>query len=244
MIYVNLLPPRFRKRDRSPARLITAMALIVAADAGLMSWVAWLRFGEAEAIETQRRLASESAESLAPQVAYFRKLESERKSYATREATLEMITSGRIGWAKKIDELIDVVNKGGEGDKYLIWFDDLTVSRVFDKRKNSAGLLRSTSHCGSDNLALVANFLDDLQRSPFIEGFGPPAPPEGSQSEVDETLMPSVVWTFPLELQLRVREEPPPPGKGGAGNAKAAKSTKAKAKASGEKDKPEGEKPQ
>lgn len=229
MIHVNLLPPRFRKRDRSPARLISAMALIVAVDAGLLAWVAWLRFGEAEAIATQQRLADESVQSLAPQVTYYRALEGERKHYTTREATLDLITSGRIGWAKKIDELIDLVNKGGEGDKYLIWFDDLTVSRVFDKRKNSAGLLRSNAHCGSDNLALVANFMDDLQRSPFIEGFGPPSPPEGSQSEVDETLMPSVVWTFPLELQLLVRVDPAQAGgkPAGANGAKATKSSKA-----------------
>ena len=54
---------------------------------------------------------------------------------------------------------------------------------------------------------LQTNFLEDLERSSFIEDFFPPAPPEGTESVVDEELYPPVVWAFPLSLELKSPEE-------------------------------------
>jgi hypothetical protein len=53
----------------------------------------------------------------------------------------------------------------------------------------------------------VANFLEDLEASTFIEDFHPPAPPEGTESLVDEELVPPVVWAFPMSLKLKDPED-------------------------------------
>ena len=53
----------------------------------------------------------------------------------------------------------------------------------------------------------MANFLEDLEKSPFITDFDPPAPPEGSQSLTDDTLVPPVAWAFPLSLTIKSTEE-------------------------------------
>ena len=52
----------------------------------------------------------------------------------------------------------------------------------------------------------MANFFDDLEESPFIEDFERPAPPEGSETQKDEELMPAVVWAFPLSVTLKEKE--------------------------------------
>ena len=62
-------------------------------------------------------------------------------------------------------------------------------------------------YSGSDQFAQVANFLEDIEDSPFISDFHPPAPPEGSESVKDEELEPSTVWAFPLSLELQDPEE-------------------------------------
>ncbi|HVS10553.1 MAG TPA: hypothetical protein VMS76_11830, partial [Planctomycetota bacterium] len=71
----------------------------------------------------------------------------------------------------------------------------------------SGGSVRASGHSGSENWAQVANFLEDVERSPFIEDFHPPAPPEGTQTVVDKDLIPPVVWAFPLSLSLKLPEE-------------------------------------
>jgi hypothetical protein len=140
-------------------------------------------------------------------VVYHRDLEKESKLFETREETLNKVTANRISWTRKIDELIDIVNVGGDGEKYLVWFDDLTVDQKENARSKTYGSLKSSGHSGSTNPSHVANFLDDLERSPFATDFNKPAPPEGQQSSKDEGLMPSEVWNFPLEVTLRAPEE-------------------------------------
>ena len=121
--------------------------------------------------------------------------------------TLAEITKSRVCWTRKIDELIDVVNQGGEGQRHFVWLDDLIVDQKNDSRQNSFGSVRASGHSGSDNFAQVANFLEDLETSPFVRDFFPPAPPEGTQTVVDTELIPSEVWAFPLALNLKGPEE-------------------------------------
>jgi len=99
------------------------------------------------------------------------------------------------------------VNRGGDGQRHLIWFDDLNVSQETTAGRGGAGSLKASGHSGSDKFAQVANFLEDLEGSTFISDFYPPAPPEGTQSVVDEELVPSTVWAFPLSLSLKSPDE-------------------------------------
>jgi hypothetical protein len=89
----------------------------------------------------------------------------------------------------------------------MIWFDDLQVAQTSDPKAKTAGSVRANGHSGSDKFAQVANFLEDVEASSFVQDFLPPAPPEGTQTLVDETLVPSVAWAFPLSLTLKSPEE-------------------------------------
>ncbi|MCY2960301.1 MAG: hypothetical protein NTY35_09065 [Planctomycetota bacterium] len=207
MIRINLLPEEYRKKARTPIKLVLALAAVVTVNAGMATWWAWQRIGIQAEIESEAASLQTEMDGLNPQVTYHQSLESEAKQYKTREEALASITTSRISWTKKLDELIDVVNRGQNGQRHLVWLDDLQVSQTTDPKAKVPGTVRASGHSGSDKFAQVANFLEDLEGSTFIADFQPPAPPEGSQTNVDETLMPPVAWSFPLSLTLKSTEE-------------------------------------
>jgi len=208
MILINLLPEEHRQKRRTPIKLLLAVSAVVAVNGSLAAYWAWTAFGVAAEIKSELGVLQDQKASLDPQVAYHKDLETESKLFEAREEMLKKITANRISWTRKLDELIDVINVGGDGEKYLVWFDDITVDqKESGGRGKGHGSLKASGHSGSTNPSHVANFLDDLERSTFCEDFNKPAPPEGSQSSKDEGLMPAEVWNFPLEVALKAPEE-------------------------------------
>jgi len=207
MILINLLPEEFRQKRRTPIKFMLAVTASVAVNASLVAYWAWTAFGVAAEVKSELSVLQDTKAGLEPQVAYHRDLEKESKLFEAREQMLKKVTANRISWSRKIDELIDVVNVGGDGEKYLVWFDDLSVDQKENARSKTFGKLKASGHSGSTNPSHVANFLDDLETSPFCFDFKPPAPPEGTQTSKDEGLMPSEVWNFPLDAELRAPEE-------------------------------------
>ena len=214
MIRINLLPEEYRKKNRTPLKMMLAVASGVTVNGILLAWYAWLAFGVSAEVESERAVLQTELDGLTPQVEYHKSLDGEQMRYAAREKTLSGITASRINWTRKVDELITVINAGGEGGRHFVWLDDLTVQQTTNDRANNAGSLKASGHSGSDNFAQVANFLEDLENSPFIEDFLPPAPPEGTQTLVDNELIPPVVWAFPLALDIKTPEQRQPPEQG------------------------------
>lgn len=207
MIRINLLPEEYRRKAKTPLKLMLGVSAAVAVNTGLAAWGAWMYFGVEARINSESSVLQTEMDGLSPQVAYHRSLESESRVHKSREATLAEITKSRVSWTRKLDELIDVINRGGDGQRHLIWLDDLNVTQNGAGSRGGAGEVKAAGHSGSDRFAQVANFLEDVEASPFIEDFDPPAPPEGSESLVDEELVPSTVWAFPLSLKLKSAEE-------------------------------------
>jgi Tfp pilus assembly protein PilN len=203
MIHVNLLPEEYRRKARTPLKVTLAVAAAAGANAMLVAWYAWLALGVMAEVDSERDVLQTELDGLKPQLAYHKSLGDEQKSFAAREMTLAAITLSRINWTKKLDELVTVINSGGEGERHYIWLDDLNVTQTSDPRSKSAGSVRAAGHSGSEKFDQIANFLEDIEKSPFIEEFEPPAAPEGSQSNVDKELIPAVVWSFPMQLNLK-----------------------------------------
>jgi hypothetical protein len=183
------------------------MGFIVALNAGLASWWGWTVFGVRAKVESERTTLQLEMDGLSPQVAYYHQLETESKQYKSREKTLASITSSRISWTRKLDELIDVANAGGDGSRHLVWLDGLTATQVTDATGKNFGSVRAGGHSGSEKFAQVANFLEDLEISAFVDDFQKPSPPEGTQTLIDETLVPPIAWSFPLALSLKSPED-------------------------------------
>jgi len=207
MILINLLPDEFREKKRTPIKLLLAITASVAINGSLAAYWAWTAFGVAAEVKSELAVLQDQRAAIDPQVTYHRDLEKESQLFDAREEMLKKITANRISWTRKADELIDVINAGGDGEKYLVWLDDLTVDQKEGSRNKSYGSLKASGHSGSTSFAHVANFLDDLEHSTFCEDFNRPAPPEGSQSSKDEGLMPAEIFNFPLEAMLKPPEE-------------------------------------
>ncbi|MCC6406540.1 MAG: hypothetical protein IT453_05210 [Planctomycetes bacterium] len=207
MIRINLLPDEYRKKSRTPLKLMLAVTGLVAANGLALAWLAFLHFGVMAEIDSEKAVMQTESEGLAAQIKYHKSLEQEKKIYSLREQALADVTSNRISWTRKVDELIDVVNKGVQGDRHMVWFDDLIVQQTADARSKSYGSLRAGGHSGSERFDQIANFLEDIEQSSFISDFLPPAPPEGTQQQTDKELQPAIVWSFPLQLNLKSPEE-------------------------------------
>lgn len=210
MIQINLLPEEYRRKARTPIRLMLAVLAVVTINGTLLAYWTWVAFGVAAEIETERSVAQLEMDGLTPQVNYHNALETESKVYNARERTLNEITKGRVLWTKKLDQLIDVVHMGREEGRHFVWFDDLSVDQRADQRSGTFGTLKASGHSGSAKWDQVANFLDDVENpelSGLIDDFHPPAWPEAQVSSVDEDLIPSEVWDFPLQMSLKGPEE-------------------------------------
>jgi hypothetical protein len=207
MIQINLLPEELRPQPGITPKKAGAIAVGALVNASLLAWWGWLSIGVGQRVDAELEQVKEEMAGLTPQVNYHRSLESEHRVYASRESTLGTITNERISWTQKLDELVDLAHVGSDTSQYLVWFGNLNVTQVSDPRRQDFGSLRAEGFSGTGNFANVANFLEDLEESHFAQGFSPPAPPEGSQSKVDEELVPSEVWSFPVELSLLAPEE-------------------------------------
>lgn len=208
MIRINLLPDEYRRTARTPIKMMLAVSAIVALNSSLAAWSGWLAFGVSAAIESDLAVLQTEDDGLRPQVDYHNSLDTESKQHSLREKALADINDSRISWTRKLDEFVDVVSQGGDGSRHLTWFDSLTVVQdAAGGRAKTSGSFKASGHSGSDKFGHVANFLDDLEASPFIEGFNQPASPEGSESVKDEDLMPPVVWAFPLVVELKAPED-------------------------------------
>ena len=207
MIHINLLPEEYRRQSRTPIKFTVGVCLAVAVNCSLLAWWSWMAFGVKAEVNSELAVLTDTMGSISPQIAYHDSLESENAIYKTRESTLSQITGNRMSWTRKVDELIDVVNEGGSDEPYLVWFKDLSVTQSVNAARGDYGSLSASGHSGNVNFAHVANFLEDLETSPFIYDFSSPAPPEGSQSNRDKELVPAENWSFPLNLNLLSPED-------------------------------------
>ncbi len=205
MILINLLPEAYREKSKTPVKYMAGVAASVSICGSLLAFWAWTAFGVAAEVRSQLTVLSDTKAGLEPQVNYHRELEAESKIFQAREQLLDRITSSRVGWTRKLDELIELVNRQGE-ENYLVWFKDLEAQVQDNARSKVYGRLKAEGHT-AESLSHVANFLEDVSQSKLRDVFGPPHAPEGSASETDEGLVPAKIWTFPLHLDLKSPEE-------------------------------------
>jgi Tfp pilus assembly protein PilN len=208
MILINLLPPEYRQKRRTPFKMMAAVALCATVNTSLLAYLAWTAFGVSAEVRSELAVLSDSMQGLKPQIEYHDVLEKESKVFASREQALADVTSKRISWTEKLDQLVDLVNDGGSAEEeYLIWFDGLEVDTVANDRKKTFGSMQANGNSGSENFSALATFLDDVQASPLSRDFSRPDSPEIPTKKVEVELIPSVVWTFPFELNLKSPEE-------------------------------------
>jgi len=207
MILINLLPADHRQKTRAPLKFLAVVSASAAVNASLLAFWAWTAFGVAAEVNSEFQVLQDTESGLEPQVAYHHDLEQESKLFDSRETTLKKVTDARVAWTQQLDILVDLINRGGDGDKYLIWLDGLTVDTKENPRAGTYGQLKASAHSGTANVTHVANFLEDVEKSDLSKFFSAPASAEGTVASKDEGLMPSEIWNFPLEMGLKAPKD-------------------------------------
>jgi hypothetical protein len=208
MILINLLPPEYRQKRRTPVKMLLGVAACAAINASLLAYLAWTAFGVSAEIKSELSILNDSMANLKPQIEYHEALSQENKLFDSREKTLADVTIKRVSWTEKVDQLIDLIHEGGTTEQeYLIWLDGLEANTEINDRKKSYGMVKAGGSSGSENFSALATFLDDVQASPLARDFIRAANPEVPTKTIDETLVPAVVWNFPFQLDLRSPEE-------------------------------------
>lgn len=207
MIRINLAPREVRGPARAPLARAVALSGLAALATGAGLWWVWLILVTVAGLEGELAALELERVGLAPRVALCSELTGELRALEAREKALGEIAAERVPWTAKLDQFVDTVADGEADGRYLVWFDDLQVTGRDSGR--GPGSLSASGQSGSEEWDQVARFLEDLsdlESTPFMEGFAPPAWPEGTQSSVDEELVPAVVWSFPLELEFEAQE--------------------------------------
>lgn len=209
MIRINLLPDEYRRRARTPIRLLAATLAAVTVTTSLFAYWTWLAFGVAAEVETRRSTLELEMMGLRPQVAYHDALQAETAVHASRETTLAQITQNRVLWTQQVDALIDVVAAGRDGARHFVWLDDLKVdlqnptgSRA---RTQDFGSMKAKAVSGSPEAAQATIFIDDLEDrevSSIPTTFRRPVFPSFTKNNPDETLIPAVTIDFQVDLPI------------------------------------------
>lgn len=212
MITINLLPDEYRRKAKSPIRVIAAIAAAALVNSTLFAYYGYLEFGTSANIETTRSVLELDLGGLEPQVVYHKALEKEIQTRSAREKTLSEITRNRVLWTKTLDELLDVVHAGREGIEHFVWFEDIDVKLEpgGGNSRGGYGKLKAAGHSGSEDYDQVANFLEDIEDrdiSGLWQIFGKPQAPQARINDADEDLIPSVNWSFPLTIELLSPDE-------------------------------------
>lgn len=209
MIHINLLPEHFRRSDRMPLGKFALVLASLLLASGSVVYYFYLQFNELSPKVAIRKDLEEQLASLKPQLDQHKALLDEKGDYEKREAKIKEISSSRILWAKKFDQLCDIVNAGEDTARYTVWFENLKVGQTADGKSGTGGKLEAKGLSGSANSANVANFYEDIQKTQFYKDFVKINNPGGTLQDPDKELIPAQVWEFKLDMGLR-----PPPDDG------------------------------
>ena len=200
MIKVNLLPPEYRKVERTPIlRFVTILAGVVLSASAIGSFL-YVHFGmlvekvserekREETYVTKRVIADRSVA-----------LAKEAEEYKNRRNTIEDIGKKRMLWSRKLDELADIINDQGSRKRHLVW---LTTARTLARTKGSPGGLYMKGFSGGSEIARLSDFHLDTKNSPFFEDFKSIDNPEGKVVRFKDERVPKDAWEFDFNLRLK-----------------------------------------
>lgn len=205
MIRINLLPAELRRGNRMPARVFTTMVVGASLTVCALGWLLLVWFGELAAAEARLADAEIRCSGLQKQVAYHAELERNKTEYGSRVQTIDEIAQSRKLWSKFCDELIDIVNNGGDTERHLAWFSNLSVKT--DQKLGPSVTMNGLVQ--GEEKAKIANLHEDLEGASFAAEVSKSDP--SFRRDVDNKRMPAESLAFPLTMQWKVPEKAKPP---------------------------------
>jgi len=197
MISIDLLPPEFRRAERTAPAVLFATLGLVALFFTALAGGAYAWFGVVGSAKNAVEMAQEVYDNKAPQATYCDRLESEKKEYTARMDHIKNFSDSRILWTKKLDQLASIIDSPPEQDRHLAWLQSLVVK--MDGGRDQGLVLKGKSATGALNK--LSYFNSDLKSGPFFDEFTSISVPAGKVGH-DDDFEPSAAWEFEAVLGI------------------------------------------
>jgi len=198
MIRINLLPPEYRRSERTSPKLFAATLLGVILVCSSFGWFSFVYLGRLGNLEVEESAVAEDLASKKKQATYHDALLKEKQEFQKRSDTIQTIGRSRIVWTQILDQLIETVNNDGDTERHLAWFKSIQV-KAGDGKKGPE--VTMPGYVQGDSFKKLADFHEDLEHSPFFPDVQTKSPPSGvvqtdAKRIPPEALYFSLKWNF------------------------------------------------
>ncbi len=200
MIKVNLLPPEYRKVERTPILRFVVILCGVVLSASAIGAFLYVHFGVLVKTVSDREKLEETYLVKKVGADRSRLLEREAREYKKRRATIEKIGRTRMLWSRKLDQLCDVINNGGDIKRHEVWLSQI---KTLPPQGKSPGGLYIKGLSGGSEIHRLSDFHLDLKNSEFFKDFASIDNPEGKVEHFSDDRVPNTAWAFDFSMLLK-----------------------------------------
>jgi len=203
---VNLLPPDYRKKDRTPLGRFIVIIIGVIAVTSSLGFFLYVRWGLLNEAESEKEQIQSVLKGLQAKAKYSDQLKLEKQEYNRRSETIQTIGNSRILWTKKMDQVSDIIFAKGDEEKRMVWLSDLSVQLSRSKGKTkSPGDLSIKGFSAPNNWEKLSDFHADISNSNFFDDFIEISKPAGKTKEFKDPYEPNEA----IEFQFKMKIKPP-----------------------------------
>jgi Tfp pilus assembly protein PilN len=200
MIKVNLLPPEYRKIERTPIlRFVTILCGVVLSASAIGAFL-YVHFGELVTVTSEAEKLEANYNQIDRKAKESQALAREAAEYKKRRDTINQVGRNRLLWSKKLDELCDVIQNKGDTKRYLVWLDSI---RTLGASKGSPGGLYIKGKSGGSELHKLSDFHLSIKKSEFFKDFKTIDNPDGVVVNLGDDRVPKTAWQFDFNMTLK-----------------------------------------
>ena len=180
MIEINVLPAELRPTEPTPWPKMLALLGVGLFLLGQSLVFVWYHFNYNPTLRDQLQLLQEDLRAKLEQAKRADELKEEISDYALRRDTILKIRQARTLWAKKLDQIIDVVPD-------YVWLTGITVTEGATGRATKGPVITMTCFSLGSDEKRIAAFLRTIKNHPIGKEIASIQDPSFTLTEVGET---------------------------------------------------------
>lgn len=211
MIHINLLPPEYRKVERTPIGFfIFFLISVVLAFLGIL----YTLFMQAQLKSNRQKLKEKEqlVNRLKKEVGDLEALRNQVREFSRRHRIIMTIRTMRIYWSRKLSLLGNLTPKNIWLTSITMEQDDPVEKKEDLQKKRNGGTLEMEGYCKGTEYKPVANYRECLKNNRlFFYDFFQISPPEFERvvlNDVDPLEKEAVKFKMSLELKPRLQFQP------------------------------------
>lgn len=198
MIRIDLLPPEYKKAERTaPMVFLATVGLVVFACLALFG-MGYVWFGVVGKARGDVQIAEEQLANLKPRADYSDRLEAEKKEFSARLLQIKEFSDSRILWTKKLDCLASLIDAPPEPMNHVVWLESFDMDMASGRKMG----VNMKGYSETAEIRRVSNFHASLKDSEFFDGFASISNPT-AKVVIDEAYDPKESCEFEFALELK-----------------------------------------